>query len=456
MFLEQLEEWVVAINGFVWGWPLIGGILLLGSYLTLRLGILKFSAIKLSIKYALEKHDGVGDVSIFGSLCTALSATIGTGNIVGIAVAVTVGGPGALFWLWISSLVSFVIKYSEGLLAIKYRAVGIDGKITGGPMYYISIGLHGKKYAKPLSKIFAICGILVALIGIGTLAQSNSIATALENSFGLSTIISTVLIVGAVAAVILGGIHRIAAVSEKVVPIMTIFYIGAAIVVLLLNYEAIPSIFGMIFHGAFCPEAIFGTGCAMTISQIVSTGVSRGMFSHESGLGSCGIAAATARTDSPVKQGFVSMSGAVLSVIVCTMTGLVIIITSGKMALYSGECTLVGAQLTSQAFGLGLGIPIVGQYIVDGSVILFAITTILGWNYYGEKCTQYVFGNAAVLPYKLIFLLFVALGPFYKINIIFTLADIATGLMTFPNIIGILCHRKIIIEETRKFMGKRK
>jgi AGCS family alanine or glycine:cation symporter len=448
--VHLIENLIIFINRILWGWPLIGFILITGLYFSIKLGILRFSRLKLAMKYVFEKDEGEGDISVFASLCTALSATVGTGNIVGIAVAVTCGGPGVIFWLWMSSIVSFAIKYSEGVLAIKYRLCGRDRKMCGGPMYYISIGLHSKPYSQFLAKIFAICGILVALIGIGTLAQSNSIAVALE-SFGSSRIVATILIFASVAAVILGGLQRIASVSEKIVPVMTLFYIGASVIVLAMNFMTIPDVFTSIFKGAFSPEAILGGGCGVTVSKLASIGVSRGIFSHESGLGSSAIASATAQTNSPVKQGLVSMAGAMLSVLICTMTGLVLILTCHDTGLFSDACKLEGANLTSQAFDSGLSFVPIGKYIVDLGIILFAFTTIIGWSYYGEKCTQFVFGDNYVIPYKFLFLFFVVLGPFYKINIVFTLADIATGLMAIPNLIGIIGLRKVVISETKTF-----
>ncbi|MDR1289268.1 MAG: sodium:alanine symporter family protein [Holosporales bacterium] len=448
--MQVIENIIIFINEILWGWPLIGFILITGFYFSCRLGVLGFSKLKLAMKYVFEKDGGEGDVSVFASLCTALSATVGTGNIVGIAVAVTCGGPGVIFWLWLSSIVSFAIKYAEGVLAIKYRVCGRDGNMCGGPMYYISIGLHSKPYSKFLANTFAVCGILVALIGIGTLAQSNSISVALE-SFGSPRIVATIFIFASVAAVVLGGLQRIAAVSEKIVPLMTLLYIGASVIVLAMNFMAIPDVFMAIFKGAFSPEAILGSGCGITVSKLASIGVSRGIFSHESGLGSSAIASATAQTTSPVKQGLVSMAGAMLSVVVCTMTGLVLILSCNNTGLFTDSCQLEGAQLTSQSFYSGLSFVSIGRYIVDLGIILFAFTTIIGWNYYGEKCTQFVFGDKYVMPYKILFLFFVVLGPFYKIDIVFTLADIATGLMAIPNLIGLVGLRKIVISETKAF-----
>jgi AGCS family alanine or glycine:cation symporter len=451
--MKAFENIVILINDIVWGWPLICLILGCGFYFSLKTGILRFARLKLATKYSLQQDFGDGNVSVFAALCTALSATIGTGNIVGIAMAMMYGGPGALFWLWISSILSLAIKYAEGFLSIKYRVPGANGEICGGPMYYILIGMHSKPYAKVLSYAFAICGIMVALVGIGTLAQSNSIAVALE-SFGCSSTTSTIIISITTAIVILGGLRRIAAVSEKIVPIMTVSYIFFACVVLAINYAVIPDVFAAIFKGAFCPDAILGAGCGITVSQAVSIGVSRGIFSHESGIGSAAIAAASAKTNSPVRQGLVSMTGAMMSIIIGTMTGLVLIITCNETMIFSKNLQIEGTQLVAHAFNAGLHCVSFGEYVVNLGIIFFAFTTTIGWNYYGEKCVQFLFSEKYVIPYKLLFLFFVGLGPFYKIDVIFKLADIAIGLMAIPNLIGLISLRKIIISETKTFWSK--
>ncbi|MDR0741943.1 MAG: amino acid carrier protein [Puniceicoccales bacterium] len=445
----QVESFLNTISHLVWGWPLIIFIIGTGVYFSIRLRLLSFSKLGLSLKYAISENvhgkTGTGNISIFASLCTSLSATLGTGNIVGIAVAIAVGGPGSLFWLWVSSFFSLALKYSEGVLAIKYRKVEKNGNVSGGPMYYISMGLNNVF----LAKVFAFFGMMVALIGVGTVAQSNSIAVTLS-SFGMSNIVTTILLVIVVGMVTMGGLQRISTVVEKIVPFMTIFYIGAAILVLAANITRLPSILYSIVCSAFSPKSILGAGTGITATIAASVGTSRGIFSHEAGLGSAAIAAAAAKTDSPCKQGLVSMSGALLSVVVCTMTGLVILIATDRSS------PLEGAILTSQAFAHGLGMPEVGRIIVGFSIILFAFTTIIGWNYYGEQCTQFLFRPKAIVPYKILFIFFVAIGPFFRINAILSLADIVTGFMAIPNLIGLIGLRKAILQATNIFFSKSK
>jgi AGCS family alanine or glycine:cation symporter len=444
-----MELFLNAVSKLVWGWPLIIFIVGTGVYFSFRLGLLSFSKLRLSLKYAIAENisgkTGPGNISIFASLCTSLSATIGVGNIVGIAVAIAVGGPGSLFWLWVSSLFSLALKYSEGVLAVKYRKVEKNGNVSGGPMYYIHMGLNNGF----LAKVFAFFGMMVALIGIGTIAQSNSIAVTLS-SFGTSSIVTTIMLVIVVGMVTMGGLRRISTVAEKVVPLMTIFYIGAATLVLAVNITRLPSLLYSIVCSAFSPKSILGGGTGITATIAASVGASRGIFSHEAGLGSAAIAAATAKTNSPGMQGLVSMAGALLSVIVCTMTGLVILIATDRSS------PLEGAMLTSQAFAHGLGMPELGKIIVGFSIILFAFTTIIGWNYYGEQCAKFLFGHKAIVPYKILFIFFVAIGPFFRINAILSLADIVTGFMAIPNLIGLVGLRNVILQETNMFFRVRK
>jgi AGCS family alanine or glycine:cation symporter len=423
--------------------------MIIGVYFSFKLGVLRFSALKLSMKSILHREESDGDISVFASLCTALSSTIGTGNIVGIAVAISIGGPGSLLWLWVSSVFSLAIKYAEGLLSIKYRKIGKDGRVSGGPMYYIELGMKKSNpvFTKILAKSFAIFGGIVTILGTGTFAQSNSIAISLQSSFGCPIILSAIVIGLFTALITFGGLHRISTVSEKLVPLMAIFYVGSAILVLLLNIKSIPHIFSMILDEAFSSNSIFGGG----IAHIVSVGVRRGIYSHESGLGSAAIASATAKTNSPAIQGFVSMAGAIFSVIICSMTGLVLIMTCDATGLFSGSCELKGAALTSYAFGHGLGIVHLGKYVVDIGISLFAFTTIIGWNYYGEKCTQYVFGDGAITAFKILYIACVIAGPFFSINTILLIADIFTGFMALTNLIGIVKLRKVVIEETLSF-----
>ncbi|MDR3224239.1 MAG: amino acid carrier protein [Holosporales bacterium] len=434
----------------MWGWPLIIAICCIGIYFTITLGMFRISRLKMSVKSIAGKEECHGDISVFGSLCTSISSTIGTGNIVGIAVAVSIGGPGAIFWLWVSSIFSFAIKYAEGVLAIKYRKFGKDGTIAGGPMYYIEIGLQKNRYSKALAKVFAFFGMIVTLLGTGTFAQSNSIASALQ-SFGFPTIATTIILGIIVSIITLKGIKSISAVSEKLVPIMAVFYIGSALLIIILNINSVPQVFCLIFKSAFSPESALGGGVGVSIAHVVSVGVRRGIFSHECGLGSAAIASAAAKTKSPARQGFVAMAGAIVSVIVCSMTGIVLIITCNDTLILSASCQLKGALLTSQAFGYGLGIVDIGKYIVGIGIILFAFTSIIGWNYYGEKFTQYLFGDKAIVPFKILYIAFVVMGPYFSVETIFTIADILTGFMAVTNLIGVVGLRKVVSDETEKF-----
>jgi AGCS family alanine or glycine:cation symporter len=448
-----MEQYLDQISRIIWGWPLIVSIIFIGIYFTCGLKILKFSRLKLSVESIFKKEKCDGDISVFASLCTALSATIGTGSIVGMAVAITTGGPGALFWLWVSSVFSLAIKYAEGLLSIKYRAVGNDGKVSGGPMYYIGLGLNGRWFAKPLAGMFSFFGMMTALVATGTLAQSNSITVAMR-SFGVPIVLAAAFVTICTAAIILGGIKRISKASEWLIPLATILYIMSSILILILNHAMIPDMFRLIFREAFSPGSIIGGGAGLTIGHVISIGVCRGVFCHESGLGSSAIAHSAGMTTSPCRQGLASMSGAIASIIVCTMTCLVLIITHRETGIFCQDRVLDGLQFTTSAFGLGLGIEALGKYIIGIGIVFFAFTTIIGWNYYGEKCAQHLFGNKSAIPYQVLFMFFVAIGPFYDVKTIFVIADIATGLMAITNLIGVVSLRKVVIEETRKFFAK--
>jgi AGCS family alanine or glycine:cation symporter len=448
-----MENFITMVSRTIWGIPLISILAFVSIYFSFKLNFLQFFRLKQAIKYLLEKKEDTqgqpaGDISNFASLCTALSATVGTGNIVGVALAISTGGPGALFWMWVAAFFGMAAKYAEGFLAIKYRLIGADGKIAGGPMYYIEMGLKNKI----LAKFFAIFGILVALIGIGTWTQANTIAMALH-SFGIPSWFTAIVLGISVATVTLGGIHRIASVSEKVVPFMSIFYVSAALLLLIINANMIPHTLYLIVVGAFCPGAILGGSLGISTLIAIQLGISRGIFSHESGLGSAAIASAAAKTDSPVQQGLLAMTGAFFSIIICTMTGMVLIITSAETGIFSPECRINGALLTSHAFGIGFGVAEIGKYIVNIGILFFAFTTIIGWNYYGEKCAQYLWGMKSIIIYNALFLFFVIIGPFYKIDMIFTIADIATGLMAIPNLMGLIGLRRIVVRETKEFFG---
>lgn len=449
----QLKDLLQNVSDFIWGSPLL--ILLVGTgvYLTLRLKLLQIFKLPLALKYVFGKDEeendegAEGDVSSFGALCTALSATIGTGNIVGVATAVKAGGPGALFWMWIAAFFGMATKYAEGVLAIKYREVDENGNMAGGPMYYIQNGL-GLKW---LAKIFAVLGIGVAFFGIGTFGQVKSISDAASITFKVPLILTAIIVTVLVALVTLGGIKRISRVSEKVVPFMAGIYILGAVLVLICNYSAIPGAVSIIIRSAFNPQAALGGAAGITVQIALQRGVGRGVFSNEAGLGSAPIAAAAAKTKSPVRQGLISMTGTFFdTIVICTMTGLAIVLTGA----YSSP--LEGAALTTAAFEAGLPFAVIGKYIVNIGLIFFAFTTILGWNYYGERCAEYLLGVKSILPYRMIFIALVAVGPFLSLDLIFIIADIVNGMMAFPNLIGLIGLRKVVIKETEDYFQQLK
>ena len=447
-FFINLEEVLKNIDGIVWGPPLL--ILLVGTgiYFTFKLNFIQMFKLPLAIKYLFLNDDdksdneAKGEVSSFAALCTALSATIGTGNIVGVATAIATGGPGALFWMWVAAFFGMATKYAEGVLAIKYREVDENGEMSGGPMYYIEKGV-GNKF---LANMFAFFGIAVALLGIGTFGQVNSISKAALISFNIPIWFTAIIITILVTLVTLGGIKRISNVAEKIVPTMAILYIIGAFLVLICNFKAIPSAITLIIKSAFNPSAALGGTTGITISLAIQMGIGRGVFSNEAGLGSAPIAAAAAKTKYPVKQGLISMTGTFIdTIIICTMTGLAIVLTG------SFNSGLEGAAMTTFAFENGLPFAIIGKYIVNIGLIFFAFTTIIGWNYYGERCIQYLIGIKGIKFYKIIFIALVGVGPFLSLNLVFIIADIVNGLMALPNLIGLIKLRNIVISETNNF-----
>ena len=452
-FFKIIEQLLNKINGIVWGPPLL--ILLIGTgvYFTFKLKLLQIFKLPLAIKYLFLKDDeeydddAKGDVSSFAALCTALSATIGTGNIVGVATAIASGGPGALLWMWIAAFFGMATKYAEGVLAIKYREVDENGQMSGGPMYYIEKGVGSKL----LAKIFAIFGVGVALFGIGTFGQVNSIASAAKLTFNVPLWISAVVITILVSLITLGGIKRISKVAEKIVPSMAIMYILGALMVLIFNFKSIPGAIILILNSAVNPKAALGGAVGITVSMTIKRGIGRGVFSNEAGLGSAPIAAAAAKTKSPVKQGLISMTGTFIdTIIICTMTGLAIVLTRS----FSGG--LEGAAMTTAAFEQGLPFAAIGKYIVNIGLIFFAFTTIIGWNYYGERCTEYLVGVKGIMLYKIVFIAFVGVGPFLSLDLVFIIADIVNGLMAIPNLIGLIALRNVVINETNEFFEKLK
>ena len=387
----------------------------------------------------------LGTNSGIAALCTALAATIGTGNIVGVATAIKVGGPGALFWMWLAGFFGMATKYAECLLSVKYRVVDENGEMSGGPMYYIERGL-GNKW---LAKAFAFFGIGVALFGIGTFAQINSITEAVNLTFNVPILATAIIITVLVALITLGGIKSISKAAEVIVPFMTVFYVASSILILGLNIEALPSTIILVVKSAFTPTAATGGFLGASVMLAIRSGVARGVFSNESGLGSAPIATAAAKTNSCVKQGLISMTGTFFdTIIVCTMTGLILIMTGQWQGDYAG------ASMTSMAFKQGLGGW--GSYIVTIGLIFFAFTTILGWNYYGERCTEYLFGVKGIQPYRYIFILLVSVGAFLKLDLIWILADIVNGLMALPNLIALIGLRHVINNETKIYFQQLK
>ena len=436
------------VDNVVWGAPLL--ILLVGTgiYLSVRLGLLQVFRLPQAFRLIFTEDQGEGDISSFGALATALAATVGTGNIVGVATAIQTGGPGALFWMWMAAFFGMATKYAEGLLAIRYRTKDDNGHISGGPMYYILHGM-GEKW-RPLAIFFALAGVLVALFGIGTMTQVNAITGALKTSFQLSPQVASLVIAGIVSAVIFGGIHWISKVSEKVVPFMAVAYIFATVYILILNMDQLPTVLSQVFQGAFTGTAAIGGFSGALVKEAIQKGVARGVFSNESGLGSAPIAAAAAKTEEPVEQGLISMTGTFIdTIIICSLTGLAILV--------SGQWTTVGeggSDLTQQVFILTFGH--IGGIILTLCLVLFATTTILGWSYYGERCVEFLAGVKLIPYYRLLFVLMVGLGGFLQLELVWIIADIVNGLMALPNLIALLALSPIVIKESKRYFKKKK
>lgn len=431
------------IDSFVWGPPLL--ILLVGTgiWLTVRLGVLQVVRLPRALTLIFtSKNDGSGDVNSFQSLMTALAATVGTGNIVGVATALKAGGPGALFWMWLAAFFGMATKYAEGLLAVKYRSVDKNGNIAGGPMYYIEKGL-GEKY-RPLAVLFALFGVLCAYFGIGTFAQVNSIVEITQLAAGIPVEYTGIVLTVLVAAITLGGLKSIARVAGKLVPTMALLYLIITAGILIFNIDALPAAIASVIESAFTPTAATGGFLGATVMMALRNGVARGVFSNESGLGSAPIVAAAAKTKWPAEQGLISMTGTFIdTIIICTLTGLSLIVTGA----WSGEFN--GAAMTQQAFVSVYGN--LGSLLLMIGLSLFAFTTILGWNYYGERCIEYLLGVKAILPYRLIFIGLIACGPFLKLEAIWVLADIVNGLMAIPNLIALLGLTGVIVAETKRY-----
>ena len=466
---KTINDILVNIDNFVWGIPLMVLILAGGILLTVRLGVMQFRKLPLALKWMVKNEEGgEGEISSFSALCTALSATIGTGNIVGVATAVGAGGPGALFWMIVAAFFGMATKFAEGLLAVKYRVVAKDGHSLGGPFYYIEQGM-GKKW-KWLAKIFAFFGVCVGLFGIGTFSQVNGISSAVHGFFdsanahcvnlpflgeySWSVVISSLVLAFCVASVLIGGIKRIASVSQVIVPFMAIIYFLFAGILIITNITAVPSAIGVIVEAAFSPRAITG-GVVGSMFVAMQKGVARGIFSNEAGLGSAPIAAAAAQTKEPVRQGLVSMTGTFIdTIVICTLTGLSIVLTGAWQVK-----GLEGVGVTTYAFQKGLPFPPeVSAFVLMLCLVLFAFTTILGWDYYSERCLEYLSGGNMkhVKIFRWIYILAVFIGPYMTVSAVWTIADIFNGLMAIPNMIAIFALSGVVAKETRDFFKRHK
>ena len=463
---ETIGKVLNKIDDLVWGIPLIVLILAVGIFLTIRLRGIQFTKLIKAIKLIKENEsDGEhGEVSGFAALCTALSATIGTGNIVGVATALVTGGPGALFWMWIAALLGTATKFSECMLALKYREVAEDGHIVGGPFYYIEKGM-GKNW-KWLAKVFAFFGVGVGLFGIGTFTQVNGISSAVNNFFdpnnawsvslfgntySWTVVITGILLTLCVGLVIIGGLKRISRVAEIIVPFMAILYVVSALLVILFNITTVPAAVVEIVQSAFGMRAAAG-GALGAILVAMQKGIARGIFSNEAGLGSAPIAAAAAQTSEPVKQGLISMMGTYIdTIVICTLTGLTIVITG------AWDMGLEGVAVTTKAFQMGLPFPDqVSAFILMICLVFFAFTTILGWDYYSERCLEYLTGGnlKVVKGYRWLYILAIFIGPYMTVAAVWTIADIFNGLMALPNIVALLALNGVIVAEVKKYLAE--
>ena len=469
--MSAINDFLSTVDNLVWGVPLMVLILAGGLLLTVRLRLLQVRKLPLALKWMIkneEEAEGArGEISSFAALCTALSATIGTGNIVGVATAVGAGGPGALFWMIVAAFFGMATKYSEGLLAVKYRVVAEDGHSLGGPFYYIERGMVAKW--KWLAKLFAFFGVCVGLFGIGTFSQVNGIASAVNGFFdpnnqhsvkilpflgeySWSVVIASLILAFCVAAVLIGGVKRIASVSQIIVPFMAIIYVVFVIILVICNITEVPAAIVTIVKAAFNPRAVTG-GVVGSMIVAMQKGVARGIFSNEAGLGSAPIAAAAAQTKEPVRQGLVSMTGTFIdTIVICTLTGLSIVLTGAWQV--EG---LEGVQVTTYAFQNGLPFPAeVSSFILMLCLVFFAFTTILGWDYYSERCLEYLSGGNMkhVKVYRWIYILAVFIGPYMTVSAVWTIADIFNGLMAIPNMIALFVLSGVVVKETKDFFRR--
>ncbi len=473
--METFDLILDKIDGIVWGLPTMILILATGLLLTIRVRGMQFTKLGRALKSIFRKSDGEkGEVTSFGALCTALSATIGTGNIVGVATAIAAGGPGALFWMWIAALLGIATKYAECMLAVMYREKKADGHILGGPFYTIEKGL-GPKW-KWLAVLFAVFGLLAGVMGIGTITQINGITSAVQNAFdptvanaitifgreySVSVVIAGLFVTLFAALVIIGGLKRISKVAEVVVPFMAVVYVFLGLSVLIMNATKIPAAFAIIFKSAFGWKEVSAGIMGFVLKQITDSmqkGIARGIFSNEAGLGSAPIAASSAQVQEPVAQGLVSMTGTFIdTIIICTMTGLAIVIGGMNGGMWTNPDNLQGVALTSQAFSNVLG----GdgqsvQFLLMICLVFFAFTTILGWDYYGERCCEYLAGDkkSVVMIYRIIYIIAVFIGPYLTVSEVWTIADIFNGLMAIPNCVSLIALSGIVSKATKDFFKR--
>ncbi|MCK5192839.1 MAG: sodium:alanine symporter family protein [Desulfobulbaceae bacterium] len=439
-----MENLLNNLNSIVWGPVTIIMLVGTGVFLTLLMRCIQVSKFFYGIYLVTGKFDNPedkGEITHFQALSAALSATIGTGNIAGVGTAIALGGPGAVFWMWVTAFFGMGLKYGECLLSLKYRTIHEDGSISAGPMYYLEKGM-GQKWLGLLFAFFA----AIASFGIGNMVQANSVAEPVLTYFGIPKIITGLVIGALVFAVIIGGIKRIGKVASRLVPFMAIFYVLGALAVIVTHIEGVPAAFGIIFHDAFTGTAATGGFAGAAVAQAIRFGVARGVFSNEAGLGSAPIAHGAAKTEEPVREGLVAMLGPFIdTIVICTMTGLVIILTG---AYTEG---LTGADLTARAFNIGL--PGIGGYIVAFGIMIFAFSTAISWSYYGDRSVEYLMGEKFILPYRLLYCLLLPVGASIQVSVVWTISDIFNALMAWPNLIGLLCLSGVIVRTTKEYFA---
>lgn len=464
----MLDNVIQCVHRFIWGWPLILLVLFVGVYMSIRTRFVQVRLLKHAFQQVVKREPGGnGEVSVFASLCTTLSATIGTGNVVGVAGAVVLGGPGALLWMEVAAFFGMAVKYAEAFLAVQYRECVGDGRYIGGPFLYIERGM-GKRW-RWLAKAFSLFGVLAGLLGIGSLTQSSSITVALEELFPIASQnvafsvggkpVSVVTVIGAAAVtfaaafVIIGGVKRIAGMSQVVVPLMALLYVVAVVVIVLCNLSRVPAVISLVFHSAFSPQAALGAVAGISLKETMQKGIGRGIFSNEAGLGSAPIAAAAAKTDHPVKQGLVFMTATFIdTIVICTLTGLAVLLTGAWQ-----QAGLEGVEITAYAWQMGLPLPpAISTALLMICLVFFSFTTIVGWEYYYECCAIYLMGNGRrmIAVFRWLYILAVFVGPFISVSSVWNIAEISNALMSLPNLIALLSLGTVVEKDTLAYLRK--